>query len=86
MFRKAWHAVINTPGKSRDCYAKLFGNAPTCAGGIRFLAKYEQIAELFEVTPEQTMDVIVRCIEHSVSELLANNMMQQFNPLTVAHV
>ena len=51
--------VINTPGKARYLYAELFGNAPTRAGGIRFFAKYEQIAELFEVTPEKIMDFIV---------------------------
>ena len=43
--------VINAPGKARYRYAELFGNAPKRAGGIRFLAKYEQIVELFEVTP-----------------------------------
>ena len=86
IFRKACQAVINTPGKARDLYAELFGNAPTRAGGIRFFTKCEQIAELFEVTTENIMDFIVWCIEHSVSELSAKNMMQQFNPLTVARV
>ena len=30
------------------------------------------------------MDVIVWCIEHTLSEFSAKNMIQQFNPLTVA--
>ena len=50
MFQKYWHAVINTTGKARDCYAELFGNAPTPSGGVHFFDMYEQISDLFEVT------------------------------------
>ena len=51
MFQKAWQAVTNTPFKEIYFYAGVFGNAPSRAGGIRFFAKYEQIYDLFEVTP-----------------------------------
>ena len=80
LFRKYWQAVINNPGKARGRYAELFGSAPTTAGGVRFFVKYEQIAELFEATPENIMKIFAWCIVHSVSELLAKNVMLRFNP------
>ena len=67
MFQNAWQELIWNPVKTRDRYAELFWDVPTRAGGIRLFAKYEQIAELFEVTPEKIMDVIVWFIDHSVS-------------------
>ena len=84
LFRKSWQAVINNPGKARGRYAELFGSAPTTAGGVRFFVKYELIAELFEATPESIMNIVAWCIEHSVSELSAKNMMLSFNPQTEA--
>ena len=83
MFQNDRKAIINTPGTARDLYSALFGNAPTCAGGIRFFAKYDQIDELFEGTAKKIMYVILWCIEHSVSEFSSKNMMRQFNPLPV---
>ena len=56
-FIKSWQAVINNPGKSRGQYAELFGSAPTTAGGVRLFVKYEQIAEMFEATPESIMKI-----------------------------
>ena len=84
LFRKSWQFVINTPGKARGRYAELFGSAPTTAGGVRFFVKYEQIAELFEATPESIMKIVAWCVEHKVSDLSAKNMMLRFNPETEA--
>ena len=50
---------------------------------MRLFAKYEQIAELFEVTPKKIMVIIVWCIENSVSEFSEKNIMHKFNPFTV---
>ena len=83
MPRKAWQVVINTLGEARNHRDEIFGDSPTRAGGILFFAKYEQIAEIFEVTTEKIMYIIVWCIEHSVSKLTAKNITHQFNPLTV---
>ena len=58
LFRKYWQALINNPGKARGRYAELFGSASTTDGGVRFFLKYDQIAELFEATPESIMNIL----------------------------
>jgi len=84
LFRKSWQAVINTPGKARGRFAELFGKSPTTASGVRFFVRYEQVAELFEATPERIMEIVRWCIENKVSELSAKSMMLKFDPTTDA--
>jgi len=83
-FCKCWQAVINTPGRARDRYSEVFGSAPTTASGVRFVVKYEQVAELATATPDKIMNIIKRFIKHGVSEASSMSMMATFNPDTEA--
>lgn len=85
LFRKNWQAVINHPGKARGRFAEIFGNAPSTASGVRFFVKYEQLAELFQSTPDRIMkEVIAWCVDRNVSETSSKAMMSTFNPDTDA--